>query len=160
MDLPNASSPLSGLMYGSLCKSCFTVNFRPIHLSILVFRMNSFHMMADMLDGIIVDLLYTMLLIWALQGRCRFLMALWHCKPHIFLSPETTSLRTFCVTVLQLGPQCSGQPTQTLSTSSSSSSSCDSNIGSSSTNQSTFQAVALDTPDWQTAWVLAACQTA
>jgi hypothetical protein len=62
------------------------------------------------------------------------------------------------VTVLQLGPQCSGRPTRTLSTSSRSSSSCNSNTSSSSASQSTFQAVAPDTPDWWTAWVLAACR--
>jgi hypothetical protein len=60
------------------------------------------------------------------------------------------------VTVLQLGPQCSGWPAQTLSTSSRSSSSCNSNTGSSSASQSTFQVVTPDTPDWQTTWVLAA----
>jgi hypothetical protein len=60
------------------------------------------------------------------------------------------------VTVLWLGPQCSGRPARTLSTSSRSSSSCNSNTSSSSTSQSALQVVALDTPDWRTAWVLAA----
>jgi hypothetical protein len=60
------------------------------------------------------------------------------------------------VTVLRLGPQRSGQPTRTLSTSSRSSSSCDSNTSSSSASQSAFQAVAPDTLDQRTAWVLAA----
>jgi hypothetical protein len=60
--------------------------------------------------------------------------------------------------VLQLSPQRSGQPAQTLSTSSSGSSSSNSNTGSSSASQSTFQVVALDTSDWWTTWVLAACQ--
>jgi Chromo (CHRromatin Organisation MOdifier) domain len=59
------------------------------------------------------------------------------------------------VTVLQLGPQRSGWPAWTLSTSSS-----NSNTNSSSASQSAFQAVALDTLDWWTAWVLAACWAA
>jgi hypothetical protein len=58
--------------------------------------------------------------------------------------------------VLWLSSQCSGQPTRTLSTSSRSSSSCNSNTGSSSASQSALQAVAPDTPDQQTAWVLVA----
>jgi hypothetical protein len=64
----------------------------------------------------------------------------------------------FCtaVTVLRLGPQRSGQPTWTLSTSSRSSSSCNSNTSSSSASQSALQAVAPDTPDRRTAQVLAA----
>jgi hypothetical protein len=62
--------------------------------------------------------------------------------------------------VLRLGPQRSGRPTQTLSTSSRSSSSCNSNTGSSSTSQSTLQAVTPDTLDQQTAWVLVARQAA
>jgi Chromo (CHRromatin Organisation MOdifier) domain len=60
------------------------------------------------------------------------------------------------VTVLWLGPQRSGQPTQTLSTSSSGSSSCNSNTSSSSASQSALQAVAPDTLDRWTARVLAA----
>jgi Chromo (CHRromatin Organisation MOdifier) domain len=64
------------------------------------------------------------------------------------------------VTVLWLGPQRSGQPARTLSTSSRSSSSCDSNTGSSSTSQSALQAVAPDTLDRRTTWVLAAHQAA
>jgi hypothetical protein len=64
------------------------------------------------------------------------------------------------VTVLRLSPQCSRQPTQTLSTSSSYSSNSNSNTSSSSTSQSTFQVVTPDTPDWWTAWVLVACQAA
>jgi hypothetical protein len=58
--------------------------------------------------------------------------------------------------VLWLGPQRSGRPAWTLSTSSRSSSSCDSNTGSSSASQSALQAVAPDTPDWQTTRVLVA----
>jgi hypothetical protein len=60
------------------------------------------------------------------------------------------------VMVLQLGPQHSGWPAQTLSTSSRSSSSCNSNTSSSSTSESALQAVAPDTPDRRTAQVLAA----
>jgi hypothetical protein len=67
---------------------------------------------------------------------------------------------TLPVTVLQLGPQHSGRPTWTLSTSSSGSSSCNSNTGSSSASQSALQVVTPDTPDWWTAWVLAAHQAA
>jgi Chromo (CHRromatin Organisation MOdifier) domain len=62
------------------------------------------------------------------------------------------------VTVLQLGPQRSGQPARTISTSSSCSSSSNSNTGSSSASQSTLQAVAPDTSDRRTTQVLAACQ--
>jgi hypothetical protein len=62
------------------------------------------------------------------------------------------------VTVLWLGPQRSGRPTRTLSTSSSCSSSSNSNTSSSSASQSTFQAVAPDTPDRRTARILAAHQ--
>jgi hypothetical protein len=51
-----------------------------------------------------------------------------------------------------LQPHCSGQPAQ-LSTSSS-------NTSSSSASQSALQAVAPDTLDRRTAWVLAACQAA
>jgi hypothetical protein len=58
------------------------------------------------------------------------------------------------VTVRQLGPQLSERPTWTLSTSSSS----NSNTSGSSASQSALQAVALDTPDWQTAQVLVARQ--
>jgi hypothetical protein len=60
------------------------------------------------------------------------------------------------VMVLWLSPQHSGQPAQTLSTSSSYSSSGNSNTGSSSTSQSAFQVVTPDTPDQRTARVLAA----
>jgi hypothetical protein len=64
------------------------------------------------------------------------------------------------VTVPRLSPQCSGWPAQTLSTSSRCSSSCNSNTSSSSASESTLQAVAPDTPDRQTAWVLAARRAA
>jgi hypothetical protein len=64
------------------------------------------------------------------------------------------------VMVLWLGPQCSRQPAWTLSTSSRCSSSCNSNTSSSSASESTLQAVAPDTLDRQTTWVLAACRAA
>jgi hypothetical protein len=54
------------------------------------------------------------------------------------------------VTVLQ--PHCSGRPTWPSTSSS--------NTSSSSASQSALQAVTLDTPDWQTAWVLAARRAA
>jgi hypothetical protein len=75
-------------------------------------------------------------------------------------SCHRTSQFTVIVTVLWLGPQCSGRPAQTLSTSSRSSSSCNSNTGSSSASESALQVVAPDTPDQRTAWVLAACWAA
>jgi hypothetical protein len=71
-------------------------------------------------------------------------------------SCHRTSQFTIIVTVLRLGPQCSGQPARTLSTSSRSSSSCNSNTGSSSASESALQVVAPDTLDWRTTWVLAA----
>jgi hypothetical protein len=60
------------------------------------------------------------------------------------------------VMVLQLGPQCSGQPAWTLNTSGGCSSSNDSNTSSSGTSQSAFQVVTLDTPDQRTTQVLVA----
>jgi hypothetical protein len=57
-----------------------------------------------------------------------------------------------------IGPQCSRQPTWTISTSSSSSVCSNSNTGSSSTSESILQAVPLDTPDWWTTQILVACQ--
>jgi hypothetical protein len=56
------------------------------------------------------------------------------------------------VDVTVLRPHHSGQPTSHSSSSS--------NTSSGSASQSTLEAVTLDTPDQQTAWILAACQAA
>jgi tRNA synthetases class I (C) catalytic domain len=44
-------------------------DFRPTHLSILVFRMNSFYATADVSNDTIADLSYTTPPTWVIQGR-------------------------------------------------------------------------------------------